>query len=249
MYTRINNDGTINKDFVDGVENFISFACNQLGVMNVREIRCPCRKCHNRKFQTLEEVKLHLFRKGFIAYYYVWDRHGEQYVHATSTNFECNIHEEVDTESSNPYRQLIIDAAGPGFNVEDMEEVPNPTAQKFYDMLNAVDEKLWDGCTKHSQMSAVAQLLHMKSEHHFSERCFDDFTQFLQEVLPEDNKMVDNFYRTKKLVQGLGLPVEKIDCCKNSCVIYWGEDADLTSCKFCNHPRFKNKRDSGKPNK
>ena len=23
MYTRINNDGTINKDFVDGVENFI----------------------------------------------------------------------------------------------------------------------------------------------------------------------------------------------------------------------------------
>ena len=249
MYTRINNDGTINKDFVDGVENFISFACNQLGVMNVREIRCPCRKCHNRKFQTLEEVKLHLFRKGFIADYYVWDRHGEQYVHATSTNFECNIHEEVDTKSSNPYRQLIIDAARPGFNVEDMEEVPNPTAQKFYDMLNAVDEKLWYGCTKHSQMSAVARLLHMKSEHHFSERCFDYFTQFLQEVLLEDNKMVDNFYRTKKLVQGLGLPVEKIDCCKNSCVIYWGEDADLTSCKFCNHPRFKNKRDSGKPNK
>ena len=103
MYTRINNDGTINKNFVDRVENFISFACNQLGVMNVREIRCPCRKCQNQKYQTLEEVKLHLFRKEFIADYYVWDQHVEQYVHATSTNFECNIHEEVDTESSNPY--------------------------------------------------------------------------------------------------------------------------------------------------
>ena len=68
-----------------------------------------------------------------------------------------------------------------------MQEVPNPNAQKFYDMLSAGDKKLWD------QMSAVALLLHMKSEHHFSERCFDDFTQFLQEVLPEDNKMVDNF--------------------------------------------------------
>ena len=33
-------------------------------------------------------------------------------MHATSTNFECNIHEEVDTESSNPYRQLILDAVG-----------------------------------------------------------------------------------------------------------------------------------------
>ena len=61
--------------------------------------------------------------------------------------------------------------------------------------------------------------------------------------------MVANFYSTKKLVQGLGLPVEKIYCCKNSCMIYWGEDVDLTSCKCCNHPRFKNKRGLGKPNK
>ena len=61
--------------------------------------------------------------------------------------------------------------------------------------------------------------------------------------------MVNNFYRTKKLLQGLGLPIEKIGYCKNSCVIYWGEDADLISCKFCNHSQFKNKRDSGKPNK
>ena len=77
--------------------------------------------------------------------------------------------------SSNPYRQLILDAAepafnavGPGFNAEDMEEVSNPNAQKFYDMLSTADRKLWDCCTKHSQMSAVARLLHMKSEHHFS---------------------------------------------------------------------------------
>ena len=71
-------------------------------------------------------------------------------MHVTSTNFECNIHEEVVTESSNPYRQLILDASGLDFNalgfefnVEDMEEVPNPNAQKFYDMLSAVDKKLW----------------------------------------------------------------------------------------------------------
>ena len=27
MYTRLNADGTINKDFVDGVESFIAYAC------------------------------------------------------------------------------------------------------------------------------------------------------------------------------------------------------------------------------
>ena len=51
--------------------------------------------------------------------------------------------------------------------------------------------------------------------------------------------MVANFYRTKKLVQGLDLLVEKIYYCKNSCMIYWGEDVLLTSCKFRNHPRLK----------
>ena len=48
--------------------------------------------------------------------------------------------------------------------------------------------------------------------------------------------MVANFYRTKKLAQGLGLPVEKIDCYKYSCMIYCDEAVDLTSCKFSNHP-------------
>ena len=83
----------------------------------------------------------------------------------------------------------------------------------------------------------------------FSERCYDDFTRFLREVLPDDNKMVDNFYRTKKLVQGLSLPVEKINCCNNNCMIYWGDDSSLTSCKFCNHPLFKRKRELGKHKK
>ena len=70
-------------------------------------------------------------------------------MHATSTNSECNFHEEVNTKSSNPYRQLILDIVGPDFNAtgsefnaEDMEEVPNPNAQKFYDMLSVVDKKL-----------------------------------------------------------------------------------------------------------
>ena len=104
---------------------------------------------------------------------------------------------------------MILDATGSEFNAENMEKVPNPNAQNFYDMFSAVDQKLWDGCTKHSQMSTVARLLPIKSKYHISERCFDDFTQFLHEVLPEDNKMLAKFYRTEKLVQGLILPIGK----------------------------------------
>ena len=101
-------------------------------------------------------------------------------------------------------------------------------------------QEVWPGNPYgHSKLSAVARLLNLKAKHHFSERCFDDIFQFLSELLPDNNVMTDSFYSTKKLMQGLGLPVEKIHCCINGCMIYWGEDSELISCKFCNHPRYK----------
>ncbi|KAL0329310.1 UNVERIFIED_CONTAM: hypothetical protein Sradi_4917700 [Sesamum radiatum] len=36
----------------------------------------------------------------------------------------------------------------------------------------------------------------------------------------------------KKLIRDLGLPVEKIDTCKNSCMLYWNDNIDLDYCKF-----------------
>ena len=81
----------------------------------------------------------------------------------------------------------------------------------------------------------------MKAEHHFSERCYDDICRLMSKLLPADNIMTDSFYETKKLIRGLGLPVEKIDCCINNCMIFWNEDSDLNECKICTHPRFKHR--------
>ena len=50
-----------------------------------------------------------------------------------------------------------------------------------------------------------------------------------------------DFYSTKKLVRGLGLPVQAIHYCVNNCMIYWGDDSDLNSCKKCGHARYKEK--------
>ncbi|KAL0301936.1 UNVERIFIED_CONTAM: hypothetical protein Sradi_6470400 [Sesamum radiatum] len=36
----------------------------------------------------------------------------------------------------------------------------------------------------------------------------------------------------KKLVKNLGLPIEKIDTCKNGCMLYSKDDVDLEYCKF-----------------
>ena len=33
--------------------------------------------------------------------------------------------------------------------------------------------------------------------------------------------------------------MEKINCCNNRCMIYWGKDSEPNSCKFCAHPWYK----------
>ncbi|XP_055959774.1 uncharacterized protein LOC130014845 [Mercurialis annua] len=67
----------------------------------------------------------------------------------------------------------------------------------------------------------------------------DDTCRLLQELLPENNKMPNFFANIKKLVKGLGLPVEVIECCFHNYMIYWGADEDLTHCKVCTFPRWK----------
>ena len=149
-YTRLNADGTINKDFVDGVESFLAYACKQLETFEVTELRCPCKKCHNRKYLKLDDARVHLFRKGFFPDYYVWNRHREPYESMHSEQSTCHLTRAVDAEPTNPYCQMILDAIGPEFENDFTKETPNLNAQKFYDMLNAVDKKLWVGCTTHS---------------------------------------------------------------------------------------------------
>ena len=134
---------------------------------------------------------------------------------------------------------MVFDAAGPDFTpLEELEEPPNSEAKKFYDMLSAVDKELWPGCEGHTLLSHIARVMNMKSENHMINKIFDQMVQSMKEILPDGNVVTENFYSTKKLLR-MGLPMENIDCCNNRCMIYWGEDSKLNSCKFCAHPCYK----------
>jgi hypothetical protein len=71
------------------------------------------------------------------------------------------------------------------------------------------------------------------------EKCFNQVVHLMKEVAPDRNKIPDDFYGIKKLVFGLGLPVQKIDSCTNGCMLYWKGDDACRNCKFCGHPRYK----------
>ena len=87
-------------------------------------------------------------------------------------------------------------------------------------MLDAANNPLWLGCENHPQLSMVARMLNIKAEHHLSEPAFDEIAKLMKEVVPKKNLIVESFYETKSMVWGLGLPVEKIHCCPNGCMIY-----------------------------
>ncbi|XP_043815725.1 uncharacterized protein LOC122724542 [Manihot esculenta] len=243
MYNRL-KDGLLNTEFLNGLEEFIQFASTHPECMDGMNIRCPCsmKRCSNRRFLCVDDVRYHLMKNGFVPNYYRWTAHGECWDDQGTSSVlmsETIMENDFQTGTSGRYHEMVLEGFGLPPQIEFMEEAPNAEAQRLYEMLQAASEELWPGCNKHTKLSAVARLMNMKSEHHFSVKCFDQIVEFLKEVLPEDNVLPDNFYKTKKLIEGLGLPVEKIDCCRNNCMIYWSGDAELQECKFCQLPRYK----------
>lgn len=241
MYRRSTPEGDFSPHFLQGLESFIDFACSKPAFMDGENIRCPCRKCKNRYFRDVGTVRTHVKKNGFDFNYHLWVFQGERRVSEVDQPVLGGV------RSLNQYREMVFDAGGSSYRMnydgddrmDDVEEPPNPEAQRFYDMLKAADNELWPGCTKHSQLSVVARLINMKSENNISERCFDQIAELMKEIVPENNMVPENFYRTKKLLSGMGLPVQKIDCCYHNCMLYWKGDSELEECRMCRYPRYK----------
>jgi hypothetical protein len=237
-------------DYCNGVQGFINFATSIPRNFTDGGIRCPCRKCKNLKFLHQDVVTMHLLTKGFMEDYLCWYGHGELFVPdesmeeqvVGSTSSASNMHE-VGNENSNPYRNMVMDAMRMSEdNVREcpiVEEEPNADATRFFDLLRDSDKPLWDGCTNHSKLSAVAQVFTIKSDHGLSEAGYDKIIEWAISILPEGNRLKENFYAAKSMMKPLGLGYQKIDICPNFCMLYYLENAEMTECMTCGHSRYK----------
>lgn len=136
--------------------------------MHHDQIRCPGSKCCNKQYLTRNEVHFHLKKNGFERGYTVWLAHGEFYRSTASTAQGETVNEESSRRDGGiGMRSMVFDAVGPNFDWNFNEDEhfgsnyqePNHDAQRFYKLLNDADEPLWNGCTRHSTLSAVSQLL------------------------------------------------------------------------------------------
>jgi len=116
MY-RDSPQGLRRMDYCNGVQGFINFTTFIPRNFTGGSIRCPCRKCENKKYMHPDIVMMHLLHKGFMKNYLCWYAHREVFVRnkrmrervVGSTSSASNV-QGVANDNSNPYRNMVMDA-------------------------------------------------------------------------------------------------------------------------------------------
>ncbi|XP_042969067.1 uncharacterized protein LOC122301749 [Carya illinoinensis] len=245
------------KEYLDGVNEFLKFACENCDTDS--SICCPCRKCGLRKMFIPNMVYDHLISYGISQGYTIWHAHGERIGGASyHANDAQNNNEQINEDSSGMTTMLhdvfpMFDhemvEGGPEIGVEDGEAgVQNENRQgsservnKFYNMLKDADEPLYEGCTKHTKFSAIVRLWNMKCLGGLSNSIFTELLEFVNELLPPGASLPKNAYEAKKYMNELGLGYEKILVCPNGCMLFWKDNENLETCVVCGASKWKQK--------
>ncbi|BBH03855.1 Ankyrin repeat family protein [Prunus dulcis] len=123
----IQNPNRCADEYLDGIEDFIEFARRHNP--GATRIRCPCRRCNNTLFETIENVGFHLVKNGMIETYSIWNLHGEQVDHASSSNAPRVDNVEPIVDPNDQVMGIIQDAfpfASTNINQEGEDDVPTP---------------------------------------------------------------------------------------------------------------------------
>ncbi|BBG92641.1 hypothetical protein Prudu_000434 [Prunus dulcis] len=218
----IHNPNRCADEYLDGIEDFIEFARRHNP--GATRIRCPCRRCNNTLWETIENVGFHLVRNGMIETYSIWNLHGEQVDHASSSNAPRVDNVEPIVDPNDQVMGIIQDVfpfASTNINQEGEDDVPTPIDsaefEQYEKLLKNANQELYPGCESFSVLTAIVELMHGKIK-----ECFRRTIVCRQKVL-----------------HGLGLGYEKIHACKNNCMLFYKEHETLDTCPICNESRFK----------
>jgi hypothetical protein len=67
-----------------------------------------------------------------------------------------------------------------------------------------------------------------KSNYELSEADYDRIVEWSRSILPEGNKLKENFYTTKSMMKPLDLGYQKINMCPNFFMLYYLKNVELT---------------------
>ena len=79
----------------------------------------------------------------------------------------------------------------------------------------------------------------IKSDRGLSEAGYDKITEWARSILPEGNRLKENFYVAKSMMKPLGLGYQKINMCPDFYMLYYLENAEMIECMTCGHSHYK----------
>ncbi|KAG8501185.1 hypothetical protein CXB51_003289 [Gossypium anomalum] len=254
----------VSNAYQNGVQTFLNFAFQNASQENM--ILCLCKKCGNIYWHSREVVYEHLIVDGFIRGYKKWIFHGECTSSGTSstinptypdTDYHQNVRQDdmedmlrdafnmrSHGEQSFPPDFIISEDCNITGNVfcetgtSAPNEEPNEEAAKFYNLLNEMNEELYEG-SKYSKLSFCIRLFHLKCLGGWTGNSFTMLLEFLREMFPFA-KIPQSCQDMKRLIKDLGLGYDKIHSCPNDCMLYWGDQKNQQSCHVCGKSRWMN---------
>jgi len=82
-------------------------------------------------------------------------------------------------------------------------------------------------------------LVNLKARFGWSDKSFIELLALLKNMLPNNNILPKSHYEAKKILCPVGLEYEKIHACRNDCILYKNEFAELRNCPTCGVSRYK----------
>jgi hypothetical protein len=174
---------------------------------------------------------MHLCKFGFMPGYDVWMHHGET-IHQRTTP----VVEDEDDRSGDDRMDEMLDVIRSELETN-YENPPTLEVQKFFNMLKASEESLHEHTTV-SVLAFVTHITSIKSKFAFPNKWSKELLRLFSDVLPSNHKIPKYMYQSKKLLSALSMEYEKIDVCKDNCMIFYKEHKNEKKCLKYGKPRF-----------
>jgi hypothetical protein len=222
MYNGWSRNGRHSDEWVAKTKDFVDHA---FSLSLTDTVRCPCRRHENNIFLNKERVSLDLCQFGFMPGYEVWEHLGDVVPNP-------NVEEEENNDwAGGDAMHEMLDSLYPELDLSS-EEPATPEILRFFKLLKDSEEPLHEQ-TDVSIPAFVTQLMTIKSKYFFLNNCYNEILKLFGNVLPKPNKLPKDMYHLKIIIKGFGMDYEKIDVCKNNCMLFMKDHVVEKKCLKC----------------
>src|SRR4051812_3491579 len=231
--------------YVEGVENFKNFIRAEYGGPK-SDVLCPCSSCMNSVTRPQSTVQNHLHLYGMSDTYTRWVHHGEavnvnviDYVEAADHHLDmpdAQVEEEEEEVVAEPVSLTNIETMLR--NARAFREL-SPAEEKWWArMLEQCNVAVIPG-NKLSVFSAMVTFLQVKTSEWMTNKSFDAMLAAFRESFLDASELPHTYSKMKNFLRVVGIGYDMIHVCKNNCVLFRKDYANLSECPKCKSSRWK----------